>query len=200
MVDKNIIRADSSRMMNMSIKAMGIGLILLMVVVSSVSVFVELMVERETIAVSNAWTTFEIRDASKMRIVGQLRTTLGIGGMIHQLKNHTLRDGDQLLASAWPDIREAGVLLDQYRALGVSEREDNALNDLVRMIGLYENVFEEADILAMAGASPDEIDGLIRIDDETALIALNVLDTEIDPPMTPARSVFTRRLSMPERL
>ena len=71
----------------------------LLLVAASVNIITASIVGGEISAVGAAWTDYETRDAPKMRIIGQLRGTLGYGGMIHELKNYILRGGAQRLAT-----------------------------------------------------------------------------------------------------
>ncbi|MGR3455026.1 methyl-accepting chemotaxis protein [Pseudooceanicola sp.] len=113
---------------------------------------------------------------SKSILVRTLRRALGYGGAIHAFKSFLLlqRPDDAAAAEAGFDRSLAAV--DRYRALELSAGEHAALRDIGRVIQGYREGLGAARELVAKGASAEEIDAAIGVDDAAAIRGLGVLD------------------------
>lgn len=118
-------------------------------------------------------------EAGKGRIAATLRAEIGYGGMIHEFKNFILRQDVTLVETIQDKLNSAGAAIDRYEALGPTEAEKLALEDVGAMLDAYELALHKAENLALEGRSAAEIDAVVKVDDELALRGLAVIDKEI---------------------
>lgn len=124
------------------------------------------------------WSEFEKGTEKKSAYLGLLRSTLGYGGIIHNLKNYVLRGDKYRLIRGYKSLLEQRIIINAYRNTEISDRENAALTTLENVINQYHNAFSRAEIFADKNYSPQNIDSEIMIDDRTALIAMQQLEQE----------------------
>ncbi len=115
----------------------------------------------------------------KPRLAVALRRAIGYGGFIHSFKNFVLRQDLQHANRARQGLSTARQLLREWRALPTTHAEDLALQDLDEVFRTYAVNLEDAQALAAKGASVEEIDALVMVDDYPATRGLAVLDRAI---------------------
>eukprot|EP00752_Nemacystus_decipiens_P018906 g16962.t1 len=112
---------------------------------------------------------------TKTILLGELRSALGFGGMIHQFKNYVLRHDQPRVARVQSAIDDAQAVIDQYRSLPTSPAEDAALNDVATVVAEYESNLVLAQQMVQSGATAAEIDRAVAISDGPALEGLQSL-------------------------
>jgi len=130
---------------------------------------------------------------SKSRLVADLRSALGYGGMIHQFKNYILRHNDV----HGDDVKEAVQLNDikaaikstqyaiyQYREISPTEVETLALNDIESTISQYLSNLENIHDLIKLNNDIKNLDQAVKVNDAPALRGLQLLDSEISQQLT----------------
>ncbi|MEN8197195.1 MAG: HAMP domain-containing methyl-accepting chemotaxis protein, partial [Pseudomonadota bacterium] len=69
--------------------------------------------------------------------------------------------------------------VDRYRSLGVNTTEARALDDIASVINAYNDGLQQAIQMAEVGATAQDIDRAVKVDDSPAINGLNTLDSEI---------------------
>ena len=100
------------------------------------------------------WKEFETGAATKAVILGDLRSSLGYGGTIHQFKNFVLRQDRPRIVKIQANLMKATVALTAYNALGITDREKAALADINMVLSKYKEATSVVERLARDGASP----------------------------------------------
>jgi methyl-accepting chemotaxis protein len=126
-----------------------------------------------------AWENFRKSKNDKAEAATTLRTNLGYGGMIHQFKNYVLRHDQPRIRKVQAKMGAALAAIDRYRSLGVNTVEGRALDDIDSVINNYGDGLAAAVQMAENGATAQEIDQAVKVDDGPALAGLNTLDEEI---------------------
>jgi len=100
--------------------SLALGIVALMIVVVSIRVFLD------SYQLGQTWQSFERGPGSKSDTLGDLRASLGYGGMIHEFKNFILRGDNILIAHAGRKVDDAYRAINTYIELGVNDRERQA--------------------------------------------------------------------------
>ncbi|MDA0305512.1 MAG: ATP-binding protein [Proteobacteria bacterium] len=116
---------------------------------------------------------------NKPRIITALHLSMGYSGMIHLFKNYVLRDDHSLLDKLNAKMSLAHTLIGQYRQLPMTGAELGAIQDILATLKIYEKNLEKAFRLTEEGVPPQEIDKVIKVDDQPALRAFVTLIREI---------------------
>ncbi|MBT6328311.1 MAG: PAS domain S-box protein, partial [Kordiimonadaceae bacterium] len=96
-------------------------------------------------------------------------------GMIHHFKNYVLRHDENYYVEAQSKLGGVSGLISQYKSLGPSTEELNALNNIGGVVDQYTDSLEQAKLLIEQGKSPTEIDTVVRIDDSPAIKGMAIL-------------------------
>ncbi len=125
------------------------------------------------------WNRYAEGPTAKAVILGELRDTIGYGGIIHQFKDFVLRSRQESVAEIESSLSGLSTKIETYRALGVDEQESAALNDIATVFAAYAEALAVAERMAGEGASPAEIDAAVTVSDEPALEGLRALDAAL---------------------
>ncbi len=153
--------------------SVALGIVALLMFAVSIRVFVD------SYQLGRTWETFEKGPGSKSDTLGELRGSLGYGGLIHEFKNFVLRGEMIRISKAGRKVDDAYRAINKYIELGVNERERQALQDLRGVVGQYAAALQTVVQLMREEMSAKEIDAAIEIDDAPALAALDVLAEEL---------------------
>ena len=144
--------------------------------------------------------TGEVASHTRMILLGEIRSALGYGGMVHQLKNYVLRQDAPRIARVSGAIEDFRDWTAEYRALGISPDEEAALRQLEGVVDAYAAALDQAISLVSEGLAPEVIDSQIGVDDGPGLEALAQLTSlAVDHMATTAESLEAS-LSEIERL
>ncbi len=124
------------------------------------------------------WGRFDTGGASKQALMDQIRSRLGYGGLLLQIKMIAARNGDAATAisaakEATGEVRE---LVAAYRSAGISADEENALTQLLSVVASYEAALD----LAARRPGPEAAQRLLVIDDDKAIQSLGVLSASVE--------------------
>jgi PAS domain S-box-containing protein len=151
-----------------------VSLLLLALVISALSI----LNQSKTQVVEELWQEFDEARSDRLNAILEIRREMGFGGMIHHYKNFILRskatDKDAVIAS----IGGVQSAIERYRALEISTTERNALSDIETTLNLYTETLTTISALQRRQRTPNEIDAAVKINDKTALAALNKLALE----------------------
>jgi len=120
------------------------------------------------------------RDENKKPVlVNLIRSKMGYGGMIHAFKNYVLRGDEKYLLKAKDSIEEIEGLIYRYTKLGHSLGEKTALEDIRKTLNQYKTKLNLVSKMLKNGATPEEIDQAVRVNDKHALLGLRTLERDI---------------------
>jgi len=129
---------------------------------------------------NNNWRDYSNGPAKKMHYLQEISTAIGYGGMIHQFKNYVLRQDEKRIKKVQTKIATAMEFVEAYRAIGISEKEKDALNTIVSVINQYGAAVTKAQKMALEGKLPVFIDGKIKISDGPALKAIQTINHDLE--------------------
>lgn len=105
--------------------------------------------------------------------LGEIVGSLGYGGLIHSFKNYVLRGSESHYQAVFDEAHAAKTSLSRLARTG-PEIQVHA-ESIAKIVKEYEAKTEEVKALLEAGATPEEIDNAVKIDDAPALAALQVI-------------------------
>ncbi len=127
-------------------------------------------------AMGRDWSLYQQTNAQKVLILGQIKTVIGFEGVIHHFKNYILRGERQRVLNVHHKLLELRIALTAFRNLGLSEPELKALQQLEGVINQYKVMLVKAEQLKKSGYSPLEIDQQVRVDNQPASSAIQILE------------------------
>jgi len=165
-------------MLKMRLATLGMIMSVVLVVAAVLVVGGAVIIVKDVEKVSDAWNAYAKGPVAKGIHLADMKTALGYGGMIHQFKNYVLRrtpDRAQKARTAMAQFKET---VSSYRRLGVNIREDVALAAVSKVAEEYETNLRMIEKLVAAGKSTNEIDAVVKVDDDPALEGLAALEAE----------------------
>ncbi len=118
------------------------------------------------------WHRYSSGIERKSQLISQIHQHLGYAGMIHHFKNAVLRREPAHLMQAGQHIEQALGAIADYRALGVSAAEGEALQAIEDTIDRYTEKIALIRQMIAAGADAHQIDARVKVDDSAATAAL----------------------------
>ncbi len=167
-------------LVNMRMKTAGTWMSLVLSFVALFIVAISVRVYFDSYQLARTWEAFEKGPGSKSDVLGELRGSLGYGGLIHEFKSFVLRGESVRISRAGQKVEDAYSAIDSYIALGVNARERGALEDVRATVADYAAALETVAQQLSSGKSPKDIDVAVKIDDDRALAALDVLAEELN--------------------
>lgn len=126
----------------------------------------------------STWIEYSEFSETRNNSLTEIYHAVGYGGFIHNFKNYVLRQDPQLLKKLETDISETVAAIDAYQTATLSDEEYQALNIIRDTFKDYEVNLGIAIQMVKEFNSPGEIDAVVRIDDQPALVALQKLQDE----------------------
>jgi diguanylate cyclase (GGDEF)-like protein len=134
--------------------------------------------------------------AERNALLNQLQGHIGYGGLIHDFKNYVMRGDDVYRDRLLVDVENAQQVLLEYRELpGLTAFDLYHVTTIQNIIKLYQETIDVIEVMWRNGATVNEIDHKVMIDDAPALAAFDHLRSgysDIDPWQW--WSVATRRI------
>ena len=125
------------------------------------------------------WRAYEENVERKASLLVLLRSTIGYGGLIHNVKNYILRKDNAMLIKGHETLLELDVILKAYRHTGISQNEEISLLVIETVISQYRNALIHAEKLIHQGLPIAEIDQAIKVDDGAAFRAFAELENGV---------------------
>lgn len=125
------------------------------------------------------WKRFESITARKADLLSDLREALGYGGVIHKFKNFVLRKDRLLIVDIHAKMLEVTIALTAFSTLELTADESKAILVLEETLTDYLDAVALAENLANSGKASQDIDRIVKINDDAALAALATLSTEL---------------------
>ncbi len=185
---------------NIGIRTLGVAVSGLLVITAIIIILASRMTVEEVGNIGHTWKSFNTESAAKADALGRLHNALGYGGMIHQFKNYVLRRNSMQFVAVQNKMFDITAALLTYPNLGVNLREKNALAEIHGMVLRYADNLIMAENMVRAGATSQQIDKAIMIDDGPAIAALRLLDNELQMARTMSANNVYRSVSVVKEL
>ncbi|MGB1547364.1 MAG: PAS domain S-box protein [Alphaproteobacteria bacterium] len=153
-------------------------LIALLILTALIVLASSAVVHHHSVRISSAWEAFDSGPGKKVQLLSDMRDVIGYGGAIHQFKNMILRGQLPLHDVVRKKIEQLEKLAVDYRALGINAAEEEALRTITETFQHYKRNAEIAAGMIREGKNIQAIDHVVKIDDRSALTALETLDQE----------------------
>ena len=164
---------------HLRITTFGKGLAVALSLVVASIILTSVITLQQTDKMASAWQGHNTVTARKIVILSHLRGLLGFDGMVHHYKNFILRKERSEAAATYKNFLEISIALSAYQSLGLTLREEGALDILSETINKYRSNLKAAEKLAAGSMAPTAIDKIVQIDDTSAIVALAILDNEL---------------------
>lgn len=130
--------------------------------------------------IGSAWDDLSGRHQTKLRLISEIRADIGYGGIIHDFKNYVIRGDEGIYLRLVDDFVQIKSDIASYREYVNTDVEENALLDLLETLQQYKNQLAIARNLKEEGLSVEKIDSVVKIDDGSALSALDTLEDAME--------------------
>lgn len=124
----------------------------------------------------DAWHEYARKEIEISKAVQSLYTDFGYNGFIHHFKNYVLRGEQRYADAALDSLIAVKDNLDLLATRLVEPQLNGALTDIRGVVNAYEEQLTFA-VANRAGMTSDEIDRLVKVDDEPAAKGLETLST-----------------------
>lgn len=161
-----------------NVKMRSLGAVISVSLVATLAIFIIIsLLNLNTLnSIDTTWKKYENSAAKKVVEMSKLRDALGYGGMIHNFKNYILRQDQPRIAKIRAALTSSHTALENLKGLSSSANERTAIAAIEAVVKNYGDNVDLAEKMANEGASPQEVDGVIKISDTPALNALKDLD------------------------
>lgn len=127
----------------------------------------------------SALVFYEENHESKQLLLNNIKIEVGYGGMIHLFKNYILRANPKDRIGAIHHASNALRIIDQFRDLKITSREEINLSIITSMINSYTEMLIDISSMHHENATVSSIDGIMSYDDTAALNAFIILQNII---------------------
>ncbi|MCU7833738.1 MAG: EAL domain-containing protein [gamma proteobacterium symbiont of Taylorina sp.] len=118
--------------------------------------------------------------AKKNSVLNQLQNIIGYGGLIHDFKNFVMRGNTEYRMRFNQDIEKVKILINEYSQLaGMSKKERQFLKVIQTTLEKYHSMLMVVENMKKQGASIEEIDHIVNINDRPAKTAIGLLSTYV---------------------
>lgn len=164
-----------------NVKIRTLALVVIAFVIASGAVFIgtSLTTSVDISESQHAWSDFRSQTEPKADALSEIKRYIGYGGMVHQFKNYVLRKDEQRIGKVQTAVGGILAALDQYAASNPSPQEMEALKNIRQTAQFYLANLSEVERLAAEGKTSSEIDGLVKINDSSALDGIQVLTSVV---------------------
>jgi methyl-accepting chemotaxis protein len=162
-------------MNNLRISTASRLLLIAIVVTGIIQVANVLRITNNVETIDDAWVEFQEAQNEKVRLLGDLRSAMGYGGLIENFKDYMLRQTDEYLENIKKFTDKSMSIIKTYEGLGLNDTETSALGTLEEIVTVYGAQAGEIETLTFDAVAAEEIDAKIQIDPMPALEALKVL-------------------------
>ncbi len=126
-------------------------------------------------SVHRDWDAYTTNAVFRQKLLMHIKDQFGYGGIIHNFKNYVLRGQAKFKDRIQKNQQSILDDLEQYRALGLTATEGEALE---KIKGVMQNYFSNVAVVETMwaeGKSPHEIDAVVKISDAPAFEGFDVL-------------------------
>lgn len=133
-------------------------------------------ISSKIVETQQAWQSYNQQATTIASHLSRLQQAMGYGGFIHTFKNWVLRRDPKYPPQIDRQIDETTQLLQSYRAIpGLTTDELQALGQLERVLAVYFEKYHLSMQPQYQVLSPQELDLLVKVDDQPAFDAIELL-------------------------
>jgi len=125
------------------------------------------------------WSEFNRKAATASYALSRIEANFGYGGFIHNYKNYVLRQDPSLTPKIEDNLRATYQAIADYPLTEGYSDDKKALNKIKRIIDIYALKFTYAKKMATDGATTNEIDINLQVNDQPALDAISFLNKDV---------------------
>jgi len=112
---------------------------------------------------------------TKLAIISKMKELAGYGGLIHNFKNYVLRGKSKYQKNFNRYYHELLEKIDEYKKLGISKTEEEALKKIEDVFTKYYNGLPEVVKAYNEGMSIKQLDKIVKVNDSPAVEAFKTL-------------------------
>ncbi len=130
---------------------------------------------------SNNWQIYSNDIITSSYQLNQVERHFGYGGFIHQFKNLILRKDKSLIPTIEQSLEQSIKFLDEFKQSELGKEFLSDVNDIRgTFLNYQKNLNSIKSVIDNNDMSPEAIDGRVKVDDRSALIALQTIVIAID--------------------
>ena len=137
---------------------------------------------------NNAWSEYTHRAEIRERLLTEIKSQFGYGGIIHNFKNYVLRGQDKFVVRIDKSRTAIMQTIKEYKTLDLTVEEKNALSVVESVMQLYASNTSLVKNMWQNGATPAEIDKAVKINDSPAFKGFKILSEHFDSISGQARA------------
>lgn len=150
--------------------------LVLPIVIGLILLSVTLLQFKQIKNIEQKWESFQSEVDKREVYISGIKDLLGYGGTIHNFKNFLLRGDSRYQIKADATFRESEVLFQKYKDLAtVSNEELIRINDIYTTMLAYHKGISKVSALKKQGATINEIDKKVKVEDAKAINAFKWL-------------------------
>ena len=150
---------------------------LLMAAIAAITLAVFFFTTYAVKPIEEDWAHYQEQVAARQALLLEMKAQFGYGGLIHNFKNYVLRGTPKYADRTEANHRQLNVVIAGYRALhGVDAAEQEALRSVEGVANQYRDQLRKVKKMVAAGQPIKAIDGAVKIDDQPALKAFEILN------------------------
>ena len=122
------------------------------------------------------WQNYQHEVVQRESLLFEMKSQFGYGGLIHNFKNYVLRGTNKYHDRIQQHYQALSASIEAYRALNqLSEEEVRALEQVAHVGRLYYEYGDTIKERLAQGATPEQIDQIVKIDDSPAIEGFSLL-------------------------
>ncbi|MCG8333895.1 MAG: methyl-accepting chemotaxis protein [Proteobacteria bacterium] len=127
-------------------------------------------------AVSTVWAEYQEQSVKRRLYLFEIESHFGYGGFIHNFKNYVLRGQPKYIERFKKNEEVMFEAIRSLENLNPDEKEQIAINNIKDVASQYVNAIKVAEKMVKEGATSNEIDKIVKIDDSPAFEAFDVIE------------------------
>lgn len=157
------------------------AIVLITLSLTIVLVWFGFAVKQKMVNVEKQWLIYSNEAALSAHVISRIQANLGYGGFIHNFKNYVLRKDKTLISKIEKSLIETRRAIKDYPLDGIFQDLDDKVyvEDLSKVVEQYATNLEVAKRLVKDGASSNEIDRQVYVNDAPALQAMEHLSQHV---------------------
>lgn len=166
-------------MKNMSIKSLSLIIVSFIVIYGAFVIYSAMTITRNTGEAEQFWTKYQDISSTRASAYNSIVNAMGYGEMIHMFKNYVLRKDEKLIANIRTSIGKVHAAIDHYDKAAIAPSERSALRDIRAVVRAFEKSIETARDMIEQGYSSRQIDKVVKVEDERAILAMATLSSAV---------------------
>lgn len=115
----------------------------------------------------------------KAILINEIKKTMGYGGLIHNFKNYILRGDDNYYKAVFVYAKTSEETIKTFRQHELTDLEKKSLNAIEFVVSQYKSRAKDIKKLISEGKTAEQIDLVVKVNDQPALDGLNSLVREV---------------------